>query len=122
MVRTKRRKSTLLGRFFTVPFEPTLTERTPLQSAVHVINVVPPCKGIKDGRTPDAVDLSKIQVIADLLDDLSLAQYMTVMHAILKAVNVCLYFQNPPPPTNYLGPDWLGPCSATVLSPSGKRK
>lgn len=90
--------------------------------AVHVIDVVPFCEGIKNCRTSDAVDLGQIQVIADLFDDFSLAQYMTVMHAILKAVYVCLYFQNPPPPTNYFGPDWLGPCSVIVLISSGKRK
>ena len=122
MVRTKRRKSTLLGRFFTVPLEPTLTERTPLQNVVHVIDVVPFCEGIENCRTSDAVDLSQIQVISDALDDLSLAQHMMVMFPLLETVNVCLYFQNPPPPTNYFEPDWLGPCSVTALSPCGKRK
>ena len=74
-----------------------------LLDSVHVIDIVPSREEIEDRRTPDAIDLSQIQVITDLPDDLGLAQHMTIMLVVLQAVNVCLYFHDLPPPHIILG-------------------
>ena len=73
-----------MGRFFAVPFECTLTGRllcldSLLLDAIHIINVIGPGEEVEDGRTPNAIDLSQIQVIANLLDNFCLAQHMMVM-------------------------------------------
>ena len=54
-----------------------------LLDTVHIIDRVSSCEEIEDRRTPDTIDLCQIQVVTDLLDDLSLAQHMMVMHTIL---------------------------------------
>ena len=59
---------------------------------IHIIHIVGPGEEIEDCRTPDAVDLSQIEVVADTLDDLSFTQHMAVMFMILQAVNICFDF------------------------------
>ena len=50
-----------------------------LLDAVHIIDIVSPSEEVEDSRTLNTVDLRQIQVIADALNDLRLAQHMAVM-------------------------------------------
>ena len=68
-----------------------------LLDAVHIIDIVGPSKEIEDGRTPNAVDLGQITVVADALNDLRLAQHMAVVLMIFQTVDISLDFHNPPP-------------------------
>ena len=68
-----------------------------LLDTVHIIDIVSSCEEIEDRRTPDTVILCQIQVIADLLDDLSLAQHMAVVFVIFQAVDVGFNSHNRPP-------------------------
>ena len=68
-----------------------------LLDTVHIIDIVSSCEEVEDGRTPDTVILCQIQVIADLPDDLSLAQHMAVVFVIFQAVDIRLDFHCLPP-------------------------
>lgn len=59
---------------------------------IHIIDIISPGEEIEDRRTPNAVDLGQIQVIANAPDNLGLAQYMTVMLLVLQTVDIRLDF------------------------------
>ena len=61
-----------------LPYLPLISDSF-LLDAIHIIDIVGPGEEVEDGRTPNAIDLSQIQVIANLLDNFCLAQHMMVM-------------------------------------------
>jgi hypothetical protein len=65
-----------------------------LLDTVHIIDIIGPGEEIEDCRTPNAVDLGQIQVIANAPDDLGLAQHMAVMLCVLQAMDIRLDFHN----------------------------
>lgn len=62
-----------------------------LHDAVNIVNVIGPGEEVEDCRTTNAVDLGQIPVIADLLDNLSIAQHMAVMLMVFQAMDMARF-------------------------------